>query len=476
MSPNSSSESRTKPVVVIIDDDVDMLDLLEDFLMTKTLRCERFSDPLGALAWFQSKSIRHELDHVECIISDIQMPGLNGNELLASLLKMHLSIPVVLATAFGSVDSALQSIRQGAFDYIVKPFKLHDLELTIGRARRLREVQRDNDRLRRTLTDGGEFAGIIGRSPQMIHLFSQIERVAPTNANVLITGESGTGKERVARAIHARSHAPGAPFVALNCSAIPESLLESELFGHAKGSFTGAHQSKPGLMRVAGQGTFFLDEVGDMSLALQAKLLRVIQERRFLPIGAVEDVPFEARLIAASHRNLAQGVTEGWFREDLFYRLNVVPINVPPLRERREDIPELASTFLSKACLLNNFEPKRLDASAKQHLARQRWRGNVRQLQNLMERVAILLPDPKVTADDLEQLMSPEDQNKKEDWFAKLMTLEELEKEYIGFILRQTHGRKEEAATLLGINRRTLYRKEREYGLVPAGAPCSDET
>jgi DNA-binding NtrC family response regulator len=213
-----------------------------------------------------------------------------------------------------------------------------------------------------------------------------------------------------------------------------------------------------------------------MSLALQAKLLRVIQERRFLPIGAVEDVPFEARLIAASHRNLAQGVTEGWFREDLFYRLNVVPINVPPLRERREDIPELASTFLSKACLLNNFEPKRLDASAKQHLARQRWRGNVRQLQNLMERVAILLPDPKVTADDLEQLMSPEDQNKKEDWFAKLMTLEELEKEYIGFILRQTHGRKEEAATLLGINRRTLYRKEREYGLVPAGAPCSDET
>lgn len=471
MSKTEIKNAKPRPAVVIIDDDLDLLDLLSDFLSAKELQPLKFCDPLEALAWFREKNERRELDDVECIISDVQMPGLSGNELLATLTKHSIAIPIIFATAFGTVESALKSIRQGAFDYIVKPFKLSDLDLTLGRARKLRALQRDNENLRRTLAQGGEFSGIIGRSPQMLRLFDEIQRVAPTSASVLITGESGTGKERVARAIHSRGASPKEPFVAVNCSAIPENLLESELFGHVKGAFTGAHQNKPGLMASAGHGTFFLDEVGDMSLPLQAKLLRVIQERRFRPVGGHEDQPFTARLIAASHRNLASGIAEGWFREDLYYRLHVVPIHVPPLRERREDIPELASVFLSKACVLNHFEPKRLDASAKQYLCRQRWRGNVRQLQNLMERVAIVLPETRISSEDLDRLMSPGDHTTTEGWFAKLLTLEELEKEYIQFILRQTHDRKEEAATLLGINRRTLYRKEREYGLVRGVAP-----
>jgi DNA-binding NtrC family response regulator len=460
------AKTIAKPLSVVIDDDSYMLELISDFLAAKDIQTICFNDPTKALTWFTEHKDSDELLATEFIISDVHMPSLDGHDLLAKLNALEVNVPLIFATAFGSVDSALQAMRQGAFDYIVKPFKLKDLDVTISRARKLRAALRENDLLRRTLSQGGHFAGLVGRSEPMRNLFQLIERIAPSRAHVFIQGEGGTGKERVARAIHARGLHSQEPFVTVDCHSIPRSMIEQELFGPAEANTAASRKSGPGLLETVGKGTILISEVGELSQAVQTKLLRAIESRTFRSYGSNRELPFEGRVIASSHRNLVLGETEGSFREDLFLCLNVVTIKVPPLRDRREDIPMLANLFLKNACAANNFEIKRLDASANHFLCRQRWNGNVRQLQNFMERIAVLLPEARVGATDLERLTSPGDTQTTEGWYSKLMTLSELEKEYIQYVLQQTHDRKEETARILGINRRTLYRKEREYDLI----------
>lgn len=454
------------PLAIIIDDDSYMLELIADFLSAKGIQTICFADPTQALAWFTEHKDSEELLATEFIISDVQMPTMDGHDLLAKLNGLDVHVPLIFATAFGSVDSALQAMRQGAFDYIVKPFKLKDLDVTIARARKLRAALRENVLLRRTLSEGGHFAGLVGRSEPMRKLFQLIERIAPSHSHVFIQGESGTGKERVAKAIHTRGLNPQEPFITVDCRSIPRSMVEQELFGQVETQKMNARKVGAGFLHAVAGGTLFLAEVGELSQTVQAKLLRAIETRQFRPLGGNHDLPFEGRVIASSHRSLSLGETEGFFREDLFLCLNVVSITVPPLRERREDIPLLATMFLKNACASNNFEIKRLDASAKHFLCRQRWNGNVRQLLSLMERIALLLPESRVGAEDLERLTSPGDGETTDGWYSKLMTLAELEKEYIQYVLKQTHDRKEETAKILGINRRTLYRKEREYDLI----------
>jgi DNA-binding NtrC family response regulator len=466
--PHSITHARapTKSIAIVIDDDNYMLELISDYLAAKDIHTICFSDPIKALSWFTESKDSDELLATEFIISDVHMPSLDGHDLLAKLNALEVNVPLIFATAFGSVDSALQAMRQGAFDYIVKPFKLKDLDVTLSRARKLRAALRENDILRRTLSQGGQFAGLVGRSEPMRDLFQLIERIAPSRSHIFIQGEGGTGKERVARALHARGLHSQEPFVTLDCHSIPRSMIEQELFGQAVRNTAATRNSGTGILESVGKGTIFLSEVGELSQTIQAKLLRVIESRTFRPYGSNGDLPFEGRVIASSHRNLMLGETEGCFREDLFLCLTVVTVKVPPLRDRREDIPMLANLFLKNACAANNFEIKRLDASANHFLCRQRWNGNVRQLQNFMERIAVLLPEARVGAADLERLTSPGDQQTTEGWYSKLMTLSELEKEYIQYVLQQTHDRKEETARILGINRRTLYRKEREYDLI----------
>jgi len=384
-------------------------------------------------------------------------------------------LPVILITGHGSLDLAIEAMRNGAFHYLVKPFKLSEVSVHVERALEKRTLALDNQRLRKELKQGWGLEGILGKSPGMRSVFDLIERVAPSTANILIQGESGTGKEMVARAIHARGPRSKSPFIAINCTAIPETLLESELFGHAKGSFTGAAGQKKGLIEEADGGTLFLDEIGDMSPALQAKLLRVLQDRKIRPVGANTFTDVDVRIIAATHKDLKAGIRENTFREDLYYRLSVIPIQIPPLRERCEDLPLLAEHFLHKYAAANATSGaprvRSLTKGALAKLMRFRWQGNVRELENVMERAVVLSRGSAIEEGDLPD----PDVGSAEDAFKGLSsdfpTLSQLEERYIRVVLQKAAGRKDKAAQILGVNRRTLYRKEREYGFVDADAP-----
>ncbi len=459
---SSQSESPVlspspKGRVLIIDDDGDMRSLLRDFFSNQGFSVEAFGSASEAL-----KLLEHS--PVDVVISDIHMPEMDGLELTAQIQSLHPEIPVVLITAFGSIETAIEAMRRGAFHYIVKPFKLAEISVNVDRALEHRRLKQDNQLLRQEIRTGQQFAGILGKSSAMRSIFDLIQRVAPTTANVLIQGESGTGKERIARAIHDKGPRRHKPFVAINCTAIPESLLESELFGHAKGSFTGAIQRKRGLFEEAEGGTLFLDEIGDMEPALQSKLLRVIQERKIRAVGDTTDRDIDVRLIAATHKDLKEAIRNGRFREDLFYRLSVIPLRVPPLRERSEDIPLLAEHFLRKVTAQNDSSVKGFSPKALQKLMRLRWEGNVRELENVVERAVVLCRGTVIDETDIPspETETPEQFHTKstQDW----PTLAALEERYIQQVLEKTGGRKERAAQILGINRRTLLRKEHEYG------------
>ena len=404
--------------------------------------------------------------NVDLIISDINMPGMSGIEFTEIFKSMNSKVPVILITAFGSVETALESIRKGAFDYIVKPFKLSELSVTADRALGFSNLQKENQLLREKLYQGNSFAGILGKSHGMKEVFDLVQRVAQATANVLISGESGTGKERVARAIHDLGPRAKKPFIAINCTAIPDTLLESELFGHAKGSFTGAIQRKRGLFEEADGGTIFLDEIGDMDMNLQSKLLRVIQERKIRPVGDNVDHPVDVRILAATHKDLKAAIKNGTFREDLYYRLSVIPIVIPPLRHRPEDIPLLMEHFLKKYTAENGSPVKGFTPEAMSQLMGLPWEGNVRELENLVERLVVLAKNDMIKVSDLPNAQTADS----ESFFAQstnqVQTLDELEKRYIRFVLEKAGGKKEKAAQMLGINRRTLYRKEHEYGWV----------
>jgi len=337
--------------------------------------------------------------------------------------------------------------------------------VTLQKAMQWRALKKENQELKLSVKTGWRFGKIIGKSRPMREVFEMIDKIAPAQSTVLITGDSGTGKELVAKAIHERSPRKDKPFVAINCSAIPENLLESELFGHMKGSFTGAISDKKGLFEEAQGGTLFLDEIGDLDMNLQAKLLRVLQERTIKPVGANREKPVDVRVVTATHKNLIKAIDEELFREDLYYRLSVLPIHLPPLRQRKEDIPLLAHYFLEKYSILNNSKSKSFSPQALGELMDYPWNGNVRELENVIERLSVLSNEPVVEKINLRPVLHTEE-SRNEDFFLKATedwpSLEELNRRYTDMVMTKTGGRKERAAQILGINRRTLYRREKE--------------
>jgi DNA-binding NtrC family response regulator len=392
------------------------------------------------------------------------MSGMDGLELLDNLKAIDESALVIIITAYSSVDSAIAALRKGAYDYVTKPFVNEDLLQTIKNAIRTKELFTENRALKRELTKQFSFSGIIGNSEGLQSVFRIVEKVADTNASVLIQGESGTGKELIAKALHHHSSRSASPFLGVNCGALPSELLESELFGHIKGSFTGAHNDHMGLFRSAESGSLFLDEIGEMPLPLQVKLLRALQEQEVRPVGSSASFPFEARIIAATNKDLENEVSDGNFREDLFYRLNVIEINIPPLRERREDIPLLIKHFLAKAASQKDSVTKEISEDAMVAFANYRWPGNVRELENAVER-AYILSESEIGVEHLTSRIRDESRSgfKTNDPEAFRPTLEEKERRYILDILNSVNNDKSAAARILGIDLSTLYRKLKRY-------------
>lgn len=460
--------------IVVVDDDGEMRSLLKDYLENAGFAVSPFStatEALAALGPSGNLSADREDGDIDVIISDIRMPQMDGLEFSTQLQRVRPEIPVILITAFGSIETAIEAMRRGAFHYVVKPFKLAEMGVNVDRALEHRKLQRDNTALRKEVKRTWTIGNVIGKSPEMKAVFDLVNRVSQATANILITGESGTGKEVVARAIHEGGPRATKPFVAINCTAIPETLLESELFGHAKGSFTGAIHRKRGLFEEAEGGTLFLDEIGDMNISLQSKLLRVIQERKVRAVGENIARDVDVRIIAATHKDLKLAIKEGRFREDLYYRLSVIPITIPPLRNRKEDIPLLAEHFLKKYAAMNNLKVKGFTKRAMSKMMSLKWEGNVRELENFVERAVVLCEGTLIDEKDI----PAQEVESAEQFFGRATgdfpTVAQLEERYIRLVLEKTGGRKDKASQILGINRRTLYRKEREYGLLAHDAP-----
>jgi DNA-binding NtrC family response regulator len=450
--------------VLVVDDDAAMREMLVSLLEDRSIHAEPAGSADDALARLSERRF-------DAVLSDLRMPGKTGIELLGEVRELRPGTPVVLMTAFGSIDSAVEAMRAGAFDYVTKPFKREEVLVVLERAFERQALEEENRRLRRAVDRTASMGDLLGTSAAMREVFALVRRVADSGSSVLVTGESGTGKELVARTIHFAGTRAAKPFVPINCTAIPEGLLESELFGHVRGAFTGAHTSKRGLFEEANGGTLFLDEIGDMGPGLQSKLLRVLQDREVRPVGGNHAVRVDVRIIAATNKDLRAEIEAGRFRRDLFYRLNVIPIHIPPLRERPEDIPLLAEAFLRKhsagrRCTLLPTATERL-----QHC---RWEGNARELENVIERALALSDGPEIGPDDLPL---PENEAPAADGGAGLLrdavgrriTLHELEDLYIDEVLRLTGGNKVQAARILGINRRTLYRRGERASRTPHG-------
>jgi DNA-binding NtrC family response regulator len=441
--------------ILVVDDDTDMREMVQDLLSSRGFEVATAPTAEAALEAVRDRDF-------DAVLTDLQMPGMDGLGLLGAVRELHPDLPVVLMTSFGSIQTAVEAMRSGAHDYVTKPFEGESLLLTLERALEKRELQEENRRLRAAVDRAASFGDLVGKSAAMNEIYALIRKISNNRSNVLITGESGTGKEVVARTIHFSGNRADKPFVPINCTAMPEGLLESELFGHARGAFTGAHASKKGLFEVATGGTLFLDEIGDMPASLQGKLLRVIQDQEVRPVGANHSVKVDVRLIAATNCNLKEEIQNGNFREDLFYRLNVIPVHIPPLRERPEDIPSLANAFLAR----QPGDPHQLSEKAMQKLQRAPWQGNARELENCIERSVALAEGGEIRAADILIADDPlRVDGSLEDTIVQLaqeqkLTLHGLSELYVDAVLESTHGRKSEAARILGVNRRTLYRRE----------------
>jgi DNA-binding NtrC family response regulator len=392
----------------------------------------------------------------DLVLTDLKLPGLSGLDLLAALRRQNAQVPVIVMTAFGSVETAVEAMKAGAQDFLLKPFALDHLMTVVEKALEVSALRVENRTLREALDRRYRFDAIIGRSAAMREIFSTIERVAPSRATVLLCGESGTGKDLIARAIHHHSPRKDRPFVKINCTALPENLMESELFGYEKGAFTGASQTKPGKFEQADTGTVMLDEIGDVPPAIQVKLLRVLQEREFERLGSNKTRTIDVRVIAATNADLRAALEQGRFREDLYYRLNVVPINIPPLRERREDIPDLVARFTG---LEIEVTPE-----AMQKLAAYPWPGNVRELENVIERSLLLRAGPKLEAADI-RLEAPKSAKAADTFLPDGLTLEQYEQSLIKEALRRASGNKSQAARLLGLTRNAFRYRLSQLGL-----------
>lgn len=415
---------------------------------------------------------RHRPD---IVLTDLMLPDMDGLSLLKEIKKLAPETLVVMITGFATVDSSVEAIRAGAYDYIPKPFTATQLRILIGRAAQQVQLVRDNAQLRDQLKKHYSFENIIGTSDSIQKVFSVVSRVAPTDASVFISGESGTGKELIARACHTNSRRSDRPFTAINCAALPDHLLESELFGHVKGAFTGADRDRAGLLEVASGGTFFMDEITEMSMDLQAKLLRVIQERRIRRVGGEVEIPIDVRWVSATNRDPEQAVRDGALRQDLLYRLNVVPVKLPPLRQRREDIPALAQHYLKRYGQEYDRGNLRFSPEALRVLVDFHWPGNVRELQNMMERiVSLCLPGQEITVEDLPEELSMRPVNGRSSITysadlpfhdAKNDAITVFEKEYLRDLLRRHNGNISQAARTAGIDRKTIHRMLTKYDL-----------
>jgi len=401
---------------------------------------------------------------VDLLITDLKMPRLSGEELLKSVTGQFPTLPVIILTGHGTIESAVQAMHDGAYDFLTKPVNLDRLSLLVKRALASRELAQQNRVMQEELERRSGFASIIGRSAEMRQVFEIVRQVAPSRSSVLLTGESGVGKEMIAEALHYNSPRKDKPFIKVHCAALTESLLESELFGHEKGAFTGAIARKRGRFELAHLGTLFLDEIGEINQNVQIKLLRVLEEKRFERVGGEETVEVDVRLIAATNRDLKEAISKATFREDLYYRLNVVNIHIPPLRERKEDIPLLTAAFLREFAQENGKNLEGIDAKARLGLYNYPWPGNVRQLRNSIESAVVLAKGTTITLDDL----PPNIRGESGGDLLKMpvgASLADVEKEVIRSTLAREGGNKSRTAEILGIGRKTLHRKIEEYGL-----------
>jgi DNA-binding NtrC family response regulator len=441
--------------VLLVDDDRDLCEWLHGALGRRGFAVSWRTSADEALALCAAEDF-------DVIVSDLNLRGMNGLELCERLAGSRPDVPVVVITAFGSLETAVAAIRAGAYDFVTKPFEIEAIRLTLERASAHVALRREVKRLRSALQESARFESLLGSSAAMRELYDLLARVAASDTSVLITGESGTGKELVARAIHQRSARSAGPFVAINCAAMPETLLESELFGHARGAFTDARSARTGLFLEAHKGTLFLDEIGELPLLLQPKLLRALQERVVRPLGAEREQPFDARLIAATNRDLEAAIEEHRFREDLFYRVNVVGVHVPALRQRGQDVLLLAQHFLERCAAAQNKPVATLTPDAAARLAAYAWPGNVRELQNCIERAVALTRFDRIVVEDLpEKLRVPRPSRVllAGDDPAQILPLEEVELRYIQWAVDALGGNKTLAAQKLGVDRKTLYRK-----------------
>ncbi len=445
--------------VLVVDDEENMLALFQKVLGKEGYEVVTASSGEEGLK-------RLETEWFDLVVSDLKMPGLDGFELLRKVKMVSPSLPCIMLTAYGTVDSAVAAMKEGAYDYLAKPVNNEEIKLVVKKALDLHRLTREVERLRDQIEIEKDFKNMIGRSKPMRVLFRLIKLVAGSNTTILIQGESGTGKELVARSIHYHSPRRDRPFVAVDCGALPETLLESELFGHIRGSFTGAIGNRKGLFEEADGGTILLDEVGDTTVTFQSKLLRVLQEGEIRPVGSSKSVKVDVRVIAATNKDLKKGVENKAFREDLYYRLAVVPIVIPPLRQRREDIPLLVDHFIRKYCGQNRLEVKRISAKALRLLIDSPWPGNIRELENVIERAVLISPGPEIGPEALflEQAVGEELPPPLLD--ATRAAAETVEKERIVEATQKTKGNRSRAAKLLGISRATLYNKLKRYHLV----------
>jgi DNA-binding NtrC family response regulator len=453
--------------ILVVDDEQSMTQFLSIVLRKEGYQVTAVSNGREALE-------RVKAENFDVVITDIKMPGMDGIQLLQGIKKHDASLPVVIMTAYASQQSAIDAVNMGAFQYLIKNAKNDEIKLVVRNAIEMRKVRAENQYLKRELKKGHEEKIIIGSSDEMMRVFKMVEKVADSEATIMIQGESGTGKELIAREVHYSSRRVNGPFVSINCGAIPRDLLESNLFGHVKGSFTGAVRDSAGMFQVAEGGTFFLDEVGEMPLATQVKLLRALQEREIIPVGGTQPIKVDCRLVAATNADLEREVAEGRFRADLFYRLNVIPIKLPPLRLRRDDIPLLVDHFLKRHA--QNNPGKLVNKEAMDLLMKYDWPGNVRELENVMERALILDEGGTIGPDDLpDKIRFGQSHRGSLVIDSPTLTLEELEKEYILKVLSYTRWQKKRASEVLGINASTLYRKLIAYGVEKPGGHPEDE-
>jgi two-component system response regulator PilR (NtrC family) len=444
--------------ILIVDDEKSMCQYLSIMLRKEGYDVKTVHNGKKALQEIKESNF-------DVVITDIKMEGMDGIELLGAVKETSPTLPVIIMTAYATTKTAIDALNRGAFHYLIKRAKNDEIKMVIRNALDLHRVKNENVFLKKQLKKKDEFKEIIGKSEEIQQVFNLVNKVADTDSTILISGESGTGKELIAKAIHYRSGRANAPFVSINCGALPENLLESELFGHVKGSFTGAIRDKDGMFKVASGGTFFLDEVGETTLAIQVKLLRVLQEREIIPVGGTAPIKVDVRLIAATNADLEKAVKEERFRADLYYRLNVIPVLIPPLRDRRDDIPLLVDHFLRLATERSGRR-KTVSKEAMELLASYDWPGNVRELENIVERACILQEGDELMSEDLPEKVRHQSQERRKVVMQETqMTLDELEKEYLVSVLEETNWQKKKASAILGINASTLYRKIQRYGL-----------